>query len=992
MRVQAVYEWFCQLRGSEIARTGRPQRLLRRRMQLEPLEPRVLLANDVVISELLASNSLGLLDFDGDSSDWLEIHNRDVTNIDLNGWHLTDRSDNLTKWPFPLSTVLAPDERLVVFASNKDFVAPNGELHTNFAMSSGGEFLGLADPLGLLVHGYSPAFPPQSTDVSYGLDESTPTIDDATFFATPTPGEPNSIAFGGLLPPTFSITSQTFPVEVTLELMAGDSEEMIRFTTDGLIPDETSAVYTEALTITSSTQIRARVFRDGFVPSNTVSETYIKLAEDIQTISSDLPIVVIENFEGVTPADKVFRNAFMSVFEPDVTGRSRVTGAADLNSRIGMHRRGGSTFGNPKLNLRIETRDELDQDQSVELLGFPSESDFILYAPYSFDRAMIRNTTMFELSNQIGRYATRTRFVELYANFNDGELETSDYLGVYVLEENIKADDNRVDIPRLSPNQNSEPDITGGYIFKVDRSDGTNDEFMTPRNTYVIVEPNPDDITPEQRTYLAGYVSELEDALFSTDFTDPLLGYKAFLNVDPTIDHHILRYLSNIVDHFQLSTHLVKHRNGKAEYGPIWDHDRSMGSDGGGDSLDPAGFGVFLSTHWFNRLFQDPDFAHAWVDRWTELRQTFFSVENIHAIVDGQAAEIAEAQVRNFERWPAVAPNGGAFAEPGLTGWEGEVSHVKEWLRQRLEWTDSQLVGPVSFNLDVPNLPSAFELTLSAPAGTIYYTLDGTDPLATGGQTSPQAILYEGQPIIIGAATSITARALDPNTQLPWTWSAMTSAQYSGGLTDFDDNGTWDLGDLNLVLFNWNADGTNLDPQEWVNNRPSAGTAVGLAELNQVLFNWGQPSLVAAVPALDASADNSASRVTEAETEPRSTPRAPLEARSPVLNRAAAQPPPSAAKSLAAVSSSVVLGSSAVPDPPTGSVDEVGSPTGGSTSPRDSGTSHKPLQGDTHGRTAVEIENLGGEGSRWTRATELTDTMPTSSSSSEADEDPLNTV
>jgi hypothetical protein len=68
-----------------------------------------------------------------------------------------------------------------------------------------------------------------------------------------------------------------------------------------------------------------------------------------------------------------------------------------------------------------------------------------------------------------------------------------------------------------------------------------------------------------------------------------------------------------------------------------------------------------------------------------------------------------------------------------------------------------------------------------------------------------------------------------------------------GGLTDYDNDGTWGLGDLNLVLFNWNEDGAIL-PATWINSRPPGGTLVGLPELNQVLFNWGQPGSLAAVP------------------------------------------------------------------------------------------------------------------------------------------------
>jgi len=86
---------------------------------------------------------------------------------------------------------------------------------------------------------------------------------------------------------------------------------------------------------------------------------------------------------------------------------------------------------------------------------------------------------------------------------------------------------------------------------------------------------------------------------------------------------------------------------------------------------------------------------------------------------------------------------------------------------------------------------------------------------------------------------------LPPN----FTWDVGTGVLLVGGtgFSDYDDDGTWGLGDLNLVLFNWNEDGASLPPA-WMNSRPGAGTLVGLPELNQVLFNWGQPGSLAAVP------------------------------------------------------------------------------------------------------------------------------------------------
>ena len=130
-----------------------------------------------MISEFLAANGSraplvvgDLLDADGDSSDWIELHNPTAGPFDLGGWYLTDDANEPAKWRFPSPTVLAPDGFLVVFASGKN--RTTGQLHTSFKLSADGGYLALVLPDGRTVaHEYAPSYPPQLTDVSYGLAE-----------------------------------------------------------------------------------------------------------------------------------------------------------------------------------------------------------------------------------------------------------------------------------------------------------------------------------------------------------------------------------------------------------------------------------------------------------------------------------------------------------------------------------------------------------------------------------------------------------------------------------------------------------------------------------------------------------------------------------------------------------------------------------------------------------------------------------------------------
>ena len=121
------------------------------------------------ISEFMARNETGLDDLDRDEEDWIEIHNAGLTQVNLEGWFLTDKADDLTKWRFPAVT-LAPDAHLLVFASEKDLREPGRELHTNFKLRGQGEYLGLVRPDGVtVVSAFAPAYPLQAPDVSYGL-------------------------------------------------------------------------------------------------------------------------------------------------------------------------------------------------------------------------------------------------------------------------------------------------------------------------------------------------------------------------------------------------------------------------------------------------------------------------------------------------------------------------------------------------------------------------------------------------------------------------------------------------------------------------------------------------------------------------------------------------------------------------------------------------------------------------------------------------------
>src|SRR5262245_40433044 len=95
--------------------------------------------SQVVINEFMAANSNGLADQEGEYSDWIELRNTGNTTVNLQGWHLTDSANLLTKWTFP-NTNLVAGGYMVVFASGKDLKVPGAELHSNFSLDAAGEY------------------------------------------------------------------------------------------------------------------------------------------------------------------------------------------------------------------------------------------------------------------------------------------------------------------------------------------------------------------------------------------------------------------------------------------------------------------------------------------------------------------------------------------------------------------------------------------------------------------------------------------------------------------------------------------------------------------------------------------------------------------------------------------------------------------------------------------------------------------------------------
>lgn len=230
---------------------------------------------DIRITEFVASNSNGLRDEDGDRSDWIEIQNLASETVDLKGWALSTREDKWDEWQFPKRTLEA-GELLVVFASGKDRTPSTGELHTNFKLSKDGEYLALFDAQGVAhpANTYVPKFPPQRADISYGHVDG-----QGRYWSAPTPGrdhEGDAGFLGFVEEVQFNRNREVLNRSFNLRMSSRSEGIEIRYTLDGSAPTSNHGeLYKEPIPIEKTTVVRAAGFKGEYLPSDTISHTFI---------------------------------------------------------------------------------------------------------------------------------------------------------------------------------------------------------------------------------------------------------------------------------------------------------------------------------------------------------------------------------------------------------------------------------------------------------------------------------------------------------------------------------------------------------------------------------------------------------------------------------------------------------------------------------------------------------------------------------------------
>ncbi|WP_422770824.1 CotH kinase family protein [Plantactinospora sp. WMMC1484] len=493
---------------------------------------------------------------------------------------------------------------------------------------------------------------------------------------------------------TFSVPSGTFQNEVSVSLGSTVSGAQVRYTTDGQPPGPASPVYSGTpLRFTRTTQLRAQAYVSGTATGAPGTAMYVARAV---TTNHDLPVLLLDAYGQGAPGREYIDAAVME-FRP-TNGSTSLSASPSLVSRGAFHLRGNSSAMFPKTPYRLELRDNTDDDTDLPLLGMPADSDWVLRGPYT-DKALIRDAFVHGLGQDMGLYAPRYAFAEVYVNTDAQPVAANDYLGVYLIVETIKNSKNRLDLKQLDEEDVTLPKLTGGYIFKFEWMAAEEPTLpcqgadATCWHYLEVVDPDP--LQPAQRDWLRQHLQQFHDVLRSPNFADPATGYPSFVDVNSWVDMLIVNELTRGMDAYLRSAYFYKDRDSKIVAGPLWDFDLTFGVGGFFQNDQIAGWQhqqtrTPSANDWFQRLLQDPAFVNRVRARWQELRRGVLSNAQLQSRIDRLTAPLTAAAQRNFQRWPNLSTRMlGPFITPTSPTWQGQVQFMRDWMFQRAAWLET---------------------------------------------------------------------------------------------------------------------------------------------------------------------------------------------------------------------------------------------------------------------------------------------------------------
>ncbi|MBN2737695.1 MAG: CotH kinase family protein [Spirochaetales bacterium] len=610
------------------------------------------------INEFMASNAAIIQDPDsGEYADWIEIYNGGSQAVDLYGYYLSDNLNDPGKWQITQHTSIEAGAYIVIWADGVD-----SGIHTSFKLAQEGEEIGLFSPDLVLLD--SVVFSEQTTDMSEGRDLNNGSS--WVVFSEPTPGKSNSTtAFSGTeySTPDFSVTGGFYTSSVTIELTAYPGA-IIRYTTDGSEPGDSSPVYNAPIQINRTTILRARIFKNAFLPGPVVTHSYF-INEN--SSSGTLPVISIasdpENFWD--PATGIYVQDFkpewevpinIELFENNGSDRAAFnqTAGTKINGTnswelpqkyLGIYFRKQYTSSNNKIEYPLFFDRERSKYKSFGLRTSGSDWSYTL-----FRDALAQDSTRLNMDLAIQGYRPCVVYIDgQYMGIHNMRSKLNDDF----IEENFAMESGSYDL------------ISYGLYERTEIvEEGSIDDFkefkaMWSRDMSI------------QSNYEA-----MADIMDIENFTDWIIAEIYVRNT--SVDHNVVEW---------------KPKNGGKWRWILCDTDRGF--------FEPSGFfntihqiSTFtrLSAIPFGSLMKNPEYQAYFTRKLADHLFTTFHPERMKNLID-QYSQVIEKEIPyHVDRWQGTRSDYGD-AIPSTTFWQNEVNKLKTYADNRSEFLMDDLTN-----------------------------------------------------------------------------------------------------------------------------------------------------------------------------------------------------------------------------------------------------------------------------------------------------------
>ncbi len=351
--------------------------------------------------------------------------------------------------------------------------------------------------------------------------------------------------------------------------------------------------------------------------------------------------------------------------------------------------RGNSTWEAPKKPYKVKL------DKKTDLFGMGKNKHWCLLANY-YDKSLMRNKLGYTLADSIGMPFTITSvFVDVVMN--------GEYLGSYLLSEQVRVDDNRVEIDDLedTPDATDEETISGGYLLEITpyervKSDEVYFSASKVQKAMVFNSPSFEDgINQAQYDYMEDYYHRMEEAVYSSNGYNSRGEYWSdLLDLDSAVNYYLVEEIFKNNDAMYASTRFYKPRGDKLYMGPIWDLDLTAGTYRCNNTENPEGWFV-KNEYLFSALMRHSDFKEAVKARYWEIHDDILALyadtSTSESYIDQYYAQLELTHKLNFDKWDYG--NNGWENILSQGDWDDEVTYLRSWLQTRVNWMDANING-----------------------------------------------------------------------------------------------------------------------------------------------------------------------------------------------------------------------------------------------------------------------------------------------------------